>query len=283
MGIYILALVIKGKLQLRNSSRIDALKTLIDAGEVTIDNLEIMSKALYLFSDSSLNITDSKILTSSALTHAEDVVITDSDVLASDNIFIQAIENFISVNSNIQVNKDDVALFTYKAKTKDQYNNSLLRCGLEIAGTEVLGIADFRPMLDRHGALSYKILNSASSAMELAYSMSKGQKGVYIDANKGYIMGGSISAKDHRVMVKTKSGLEFVPVGLYNLAIFSGGINPHGVEAVMTKIEAGIVDIDAGYLDMLGALIRASQANISTDYLYNLDSKVAIKKKHDAL
>lgn len=96
---------------------------------------------------------------------------------------------------------------------------------------------------------------------------------MFIDVNSGLIIGSSISAQDHTVIIRTKGSLEFIAVGVYNSIMHSGGFNLGGIKTFMSKVEAGFINIDVeGSANLFGAIFRAASLDIKAEYINFSDS-----------
>lgn len=98
----------------------------------------------------------------------------------------------------------------------------------------------------------------------------------YIDAKHGYIIGGTISAKES-VIIKTSHSTEILPLPLYNEVMSAGGMNNNAIKEVVSRINAGTIDIDAGKAaTLIGCLLKAANGSVKADILHLLNSPAEI-------
>ncbi|MGX6960786.1 MAG: hypothetical protein ACIPMY_06245 [Rickettsia endosymbiont of Pentastiridius leporinus] len=241
--------------------------------DININRSNIAGNLQVNYAQGNININNSNLLAANIIGDAKgNITVDSSQILSEDNIFFRAVSHYFAVNSNIYLGQFSTTLFLHNSGAVDNNNNPLVRCGFEVRELEILGILNKKGFAhSSFDQFQYHLVNSSNIELGIfQYIASENPKGIIIDANTGVIMGSSLSAKDHNVIIRTKNGMELLPLNLYNAAIFSGGFNNSGISTVISKIAAGLIDIDGGtYIKSVGALLRANTGNLKADYIYN--------------
>jgi hypothetical protein len=109
------------------------------------------------------------------------------------------------------------------------------------------------------------------------------QGSAYIDACNGYIIGSELHASDS-VIIRTSKAIDVVPLILHNELLDAGGYNKSGVKEIVSRINAGIIDIKAGDCALfVGALLRAATGKVDADVIYALDSPDKIEAQQERI
>jgi hypothetical protein len=244
---------------------------------------EIVSSLLTNYSGGNTEIIDSSIYSSQMIFNSQKKITIDSSLILSDNnIFFQAVSNYLAVNSNIFLTQYPNKLFLHKTGV-DSEGNPLMRCGFSLKGIEAIGMLGSKGYNQSFADFQYALVNSSKIDLGIfAYLAGDNPKAIIIDAASGIIMGSQLNAANHHVIIKASHGIELLPLCIYNLAMFSGGITKESVATVISKIEAGLINLDGGTLvKSVGALMRASTGNLKADYIVNesLLTKIAAKQR----
>ncbi|WP_375318930.1 hemagglutinin repeat-containing protein [Candidatus Tisiphia endosymbiont of Oplodontha viridula] len=241
--------------------------------DMLVSDSSIISRLLVNYSEGNTTFSNSEVFTSQMFTDAQNnITIDGSKILAENNLFFRSIANYLAINSDISLSQLPTNLFLYNSSARDSNGNLLVRCGFPFKEIEALGLVDARGHVDKSfSELQYHLVNSSKIDLSIFQAIAEeNPQSIIIDAHTGAIIGSRLSAKDHQVIIKTKNGLELLPLSLYNATMFSGGFNDVGIQSVISKIEAGAIDIDAGsYLKSVGALLRANSGSLKADYIMN--------------
>ncbi|WP_375331624.1 hemagglutinin repeat-containing protein [Candidatus Tisiphia endosymbiont of Temnostethus pusillus] len=230
------------------------------SGDIQIETSKLVSCKIAIVSSGDTNIGNSQIQTNSLFTKGSNIRIGNSNIITYD-IFVQATHDFLLVHSGIHLVQYSHALFANISSA----DNKIIQGGFRVAhDVTLVGIfsANSHNPLPR---LQWQQVDFTSDV-----NVESGR--AYIDANRGVIVGSTISSKDS-VIIKTKHSLEVVPLVLYNEVMVSGGLNTRTITEVVSKINAGIIDIDAGKAaTFVGALFKASEGNVKAEILHLLAS-----------
>jgi|GEM_PF-5781321 len=230
-----------------NSSNIKACNiVLIANGDVKISSSQMESNQLLIRGGGNTSIQDSEIV--------------------SYDLFIRSIHDFLLVNSNIRLVQYSHVIF---ANNPDE-SKDVIQGGFRVANDiTIIGIFTENEQ---------KILPKIQwQHIHFDSDIAVGDGKAYIDANKGFIVGSTLDATDS-VIIKTAHSLEIVPLILYNEAIHAGGLNVNAIKEVASKINAGLIDIDAGKaVHFVGTLLKAAVGNIRADVINLLASPEDIK------
>ena len=102
-------------------------------------------------------------------------------------------------------------------------------------------------------------------------------KRIFIDAEYGFVLGADIKGDDY-VQIKIREDFAVLPVLLYNELLLAGGFSERGVKVLASKIEAGLVDIEAGkFATFMETIIKATQGSIKADYVTFFKKEDTIK------
>ncbi|UCM85508.1 MAG: hypothetical protein LF885_05945 [Rickettsia endosymbiont of Culicoides impunctatus] len=239
--------------------------------DISVSDSSIISRLLVNYAEGSVTFSNSQVFASQMFTDAQkNITIDGSKILSDNNLFFRSIANYLAINSDISLSQFPTNLFLYNSSARDSNGNLLVRCGFPFKEIEALGLVDARGYSSpSSNEFQYHLINSSKIDLSIFQAIAEqNPQSIIIDAHTGAIIGSRLSAKDHQVIIKTKDGLELLPLSLYNATMFSGGFNDLGIKSVISKIEAGAIDIDAGsYLKSVGALLRANSGSLKADYI----------------
>jgi hypothetical protein len=241
-------------------------------GSVQISQSQIKSCNIVIVGKGDVSIDSSKIESSkSYIKSGQNVNISNSDYI-SHSIFVQAIHDFLQINSNITLVQHPHILFANQLSS----DTSIIKGGVKIAtDVNVIGIYGEKGM-SFPTSLSWQQVGDISKV-----NLKSGN--AYIEANRGFIIGSSLNA-NNSVIIKTHSSIEVVPLTLYNETIDSGGLNKKSISEVVSKINAGLIDIKAkNSAIFIGSLLKAATGKIDADVLYSLDSPTNIEKQQERI
>lgn len=239
--------------------------------DISVSDSSIISRLLVNYAEGNVTFSNSQVFASQMFTDAQkNITIDGSKILSDNNLFFRSIANYLAINSDISLSQFPTNLFLYNSSARDSNGNLLVRCGFPFKEIEALGLVDARGYSSpSSNEFQYHLINSSKIDLSIFQAIAEqNPQSIIIDAHTGAIIGSRLSAKDHQVIIKTKDGLELLPLSLYNATMFSGGFNDLGIKSVISKIEAGAIDIDAGsYLKSVGALLRANSGSLKADYI----------------
>ena len=243
---------------------------------------EVVARAVVNESGGDTTIKDSSVYGRNVMLDSKKGLNIDSSlILADHNIFLRALENFLSVSSSITLGQHPHKVFIYKEGV-DKQGKPLIRYGFSLSSIEAIGIIGQKGLNNNFADSQFLLANS--SKVDPGVLANENKKAIIIDADTGVIIGSSLSAKNHQIIIKTKHGIELLPLNLYNAAMFSGGFNTESVGALITKIEAGLIDLDGGSLiKSVGAYLRAAQGSLKADYIIDEQFKTEIVAKNRSL
>lgn len=213
-------------------------------------------------------IINSSLITSNHLTidSGGDTAILDSELI-SHSIFTQSVRDFILYSSNINLLQCSYTLFATPGNKQGVIQGGYL------IGEDLTLVGIFTP--DRQQLLPQ--LKWQEVSIEEQVPVASG--GAYIDAKHGIIAGSTIDAK-HSVIIKTADSLYVVPVVLHNEVMAAGGMNKSAIKEVVSRINAGLIDIDARHAGIfVNTLLKAATGNIKADFLEVLASPEEISNQ----
>ena len=178
-------------------------------------------------------IINSSLITSNQLTmdSGGDTAILDSELI-SHSIFTQSVRDFILYSSNINLLQCSYTLFATPGNKQ-----GVIQGGYAV-GNDLTVVGVFTT--DRQQLLPQ--LKWQEISIEEQVPVASGS--AYIDSKYGFITGSTIDAR-HSVIIKTADSLYVVPVVLHNEVMAAGGMNKKAIKQVVTRINAGLIDIDA--------------------------------------
>jgi hypothetical protein len=185
---------------------------------------------------------------------------------------VQTIHDFMQINSNIKLVQHPHILFA----NQDFSDPSIIKGGVKIAtDVNVIGVYGEKGM-SFPTSLSWQQVDDISQV-----NLKPGN--AYIEANRGFIIGSSLNAHNS-VIIKTHNSIEVVPLNLYNETLDSGGLNKKSISEVVSKINAGLIDIKAeNSAIFIGSLLKAATGKIDADVLYALDSPTNIENQQERI
>lgn len=175
--------------------------------------------------------------------------ILDSDIITH-NIFTQSVRDFMLYNSNINLLQCSYSLFAIPGN-----NPGLIQGGYQI-GNDLTLVGIFTP--DRSQLLPQ--LKWQEVGILQNTPVERGS--AYINASNGIIVGSTIDAK-HSVIIKASNSLYVVPLALHNEIMSEGGMNKKSIGKVVTRINAGLIDIDAKQAFSLVQTLLKAESNIN--------------------
>ena len=248
-------------------------------------NSEVVTKVVTNESGEDTKISDSSIYGQMVLFDSKKGInIEDSFILADYSIFLHAVKNFLSVNSNITLDQYPYKLFLHKEGV-DAQGNPLIKCGFSLPSIQAIGIIGQKGLKQNFTDYQFSLVDSKETDLGIfPYLAAENKKAIIIDAASGVIIGSNLDAKNNHVIIKATHGIEILPLNLYNTVMFSGGFNAESIKTVITKIEAGFIDIDGGsIIHLVGALLRATQGSLKADYIIDEPVKTEITAKNRSL
>lgn len=207
----------------------------------------------------------------------------DSSLIIGDNsIFFSSVSNYLAINSEISLAQYQHKLFLYKSGAGYE---EVARCGFALPSVEAIGIVGSKNYNRIFSEFEYHLVNSRQIDLGIfSYLSGNNPKAIMIDAHTGVIIGSKLDAKSHNVIIKSNYGIELLPLGLYNATMFSGGFNPESAGVVISKIEAGLIDLDGGsFIKSIGALLKASSGSLKADYIIDEQMIKEISARHNSL
>lgn len=209
------------------------------------------------------------------------IKIDSSLIIGEHSIFFKSVSNYLAVNSEISLSQYQHKLFLYQSP-KDP---NLARCGFVLPSLEAIGIVGSKSYSHIFSEFEYHLVDSSQSDLGIfSYLAASNPKAIMIDAYTGVIIGSQLNAKSHNVIIKSQYGIELLPLGLYNAAMFSGGFTEESAKVVISKIEAGLIDIDGGrFIKSIGALLSASSGSLKADYIIDEEMMKEISARHKSL
>jgi hypothetical protein len=248
----------------------------ISQGKLKVDQSVMVGKVIMQGAKDDLQIKDSRMI-GSYVTNASggSMKVDSNQIVGSQELYFAAISQYLLANSGLSLAQYPHQLFTGNFGAIDSAGNPVIRCGIAIDGNEMLGIVNFGSCSsDEFSNLQYEVINSSNIPLSVFKEIAKERpKGVYIDADSGIIMGGSLDAGKHQIMLKTKKGIDILPLGVYNSLMFGGGINDTGIYHAITKIAAGLIDIDGGQIiKLVGVQFQGHVGQLKADYIINEDN-----------
>lgn len=231
-------------------------------GDIQIQASKLAANKIAIVSNGDVGIVKSELSSNSLVIKGSNIGIQNSEIITHD-IFVQSIQEFLLVYSKINLLQYQHVLF---ASNSNNASNSLLIKGGFQLPCEVTLVGVFSTNKNNPlPKLQWQHIDFDSDV-----ALEKGK--AYIDANRGFIVGSTISSQDS-VIIRTKHSLEVVPLLLYNELMNSGGFNDRAIKEVASKINAGVIDIDAGKAaTFVGALFKASSGSIRADVTHLLAS-----------
>ena len=267
----------KGSIRIEKSD-IRANKITNIAGKnITIENSRVCANVMENdVEQGNLHVLATQLAAVSMKNITRNTVISNSELVAAHDMYFKALQNFLSIASNIELDQHQVALFTSDTNAKNRFGERLVKVGFDVKGVEVLGLIDSGN--DNRGGgireVNYRMIDSSTLGIEPFVILQKEDPGVImIDAHTGVLIGSKVRASGDKsqVIIRTTNRTELLhilPVEFYNAIMFSGGFNSEGLQNVITKIEAGFIDIDGGNLiNLVGALLKGVTGNLKADYV----------------
>jgi hypothetical protein len=237
----------------------------LEASDFTAPNIALISKGDIGINNSKIN---SNLLVACA---GANIRIGNSDVISS-QLFLQSTYDFILAKSGINLKQHNHHLFVCSNSAHDNF----LKGGISVID-DVTVIGIFTPQA---GNLQRKF---NWQMVDFATNVELEPGSAYIDAGRGYIIGSQISASSS-VIIKTRESLEVVPLVLYNETISAGGFNQQAIREVVSKINAGLIDIDAGKAaTFIGSLLTAAVGSVRAEDLLLLASPEEIQKQQERI
>ena len=228
-----------------------------------------------------ISISDSNIRTHSMLVvSGGDNIVRESDIVCDGSLVLKATKDYIQINSSIELIKHPFMLFTHDCGAQDEFGNQLATCGIRFSeGLELIGIL-LPEGLQVMSNYQYHHIHTSKISKKDLKKLHKDKHGIYIDADTARIVGGALEGNES-IIIRTIHSVEVIPLILYNVAMTGGEFNESGILYLVSRLNAGIIDIDAGKVAIfIGALMKASVGCIKSEWLELLDTpdKMAMKQ-----
>jgi hypothetical protein len=233
---------------------------------VQISESKIRACNIAVIADGDVGISSSTITSSTSyIKSAQNVSIQNSEVIGY-SILVQSIHDFVQINSNIKLVQHPHVLFAHQPSS----DHTIMKGGIKVAtDIEIIGLYDIEKKSLPPARLSWKQVEDINNIPLLEGS-------AYIEANRGFIIGSTLDS-NNSVIIKTHDSIEVVPLSLYNETLDSGGFNKKSIIKVISKINAGLIQINAkNSATFVGSLLKAASGSVDSEVIFLLDSPESI-------
>ena len=234
-------------------------------GYVQITQSQIKVCNIAIIANGDIDINSSTIQSSNSYFQSgQDVTLNNSDII-SYSIYVQSIHDFLQINSNINLVHYPHVLFANQVSM----NASIIKGGVHLAtDVSIIGLyGEAGTILP--ATLAWKQVADINKA-----TLSPGS--AYIEADRGFIIGSTLDA-GNSVIIKTHNSIEVVPLTLYNETIDSGGLNKKSIIEVVSKINAGLIQIDASKSAIfVASMLKAASGIVDSKVVFLLNSPESI-------
>jgi len=239
-------------------------------GFMKIHNVDLRSRNIAIVAEDDISVSNSCFKAHELyMQSGASTVISESSIIA-ESMFTDSIRDFLMVNSNINLLQHNNVLFG------DVAVDGIIQGGFRVAkDIQVVGI------FGKNRNIMLADIEWQRIDFRKEAPMSQGS--AYIDACNGYIIGSELHASDS-VIIRTSKAIDVVPLILHNELLDAGGYNKSGVKEIVSRINAGIIDIKAGDCALfVGALLRAATGKVDADVIYALDSPDKIEAQQERI